>query len=64
MIEETELTINEEKTAIEFKVTMDTTISSVKEYEEISTTRIALCNKAAEKLGLQFHIIINGQQLI
>ena len=34
------------------------------EYFEIFMQRMILCRKAAEKLGLQFKLIINEQQLI
>jgi hypothetical protein len=34
------------------------------EYFEIFMQRMVLCRKAAEKLGLQFKLIINEQQLI
>ena len=34
------------------------------EYFEIFMQRMILCRKAAEKIGLQFKLIINEQQLI
>ena len=36
----------------------------VMDYFEIFMQRMILCRKAAEKLGLQFKLIINEQQLI
>ncbi|HNX13379.1 MAG TPA: HD domain-containing protein [Oscillospiraceae bacterium] len=56
--------INEEKTAVELKLTIDTGRFSAIEYFEIFLTRMLLCRKAAEKLGLEFHVIINGQRLV
>ena len=58
------LTINEEKTVIALGLTVDTRYGSVMEYFEIFLQRMVLCRKAAEKLNLQFELIINGQQLI
>ena len=58
------LKINEEKTIVELELTIDTKFGSVMDYFEIFMTRMILCRKAAEKLGLQFKLIINDQQLI
>ncbi len=58
------LKINEEKTIIKLKLTVDTQYGSVMDYFEIFMQRMILCRKAAEKLGLQFKLIINEQQLI
>lgn len=58
------LKINEDKTLVKLKLTIDTKYGSVMEYFEIFMQRMILCRKAAEKLGLQFKLIINEQQLI
>ena len=58
------LKINEEKNIIKLKLTVDTQYGSVMDYFEIFMQRMILCRKAAEKLGLQFKLIINEQQLI
>ena len=58
------LKINEEKTLVKLKLTVDTKFGSVMDYFEIFMGRMLLCRKAAEKLGLQFKLIINEQQLI
>ncbi len=58
------LKINEDKTLVKLKLTVDTKFGSVMEYFEIFMQRMLLCRKAAEKLGLQFKLIINEQQLI
>lgn len=58
------LKINEEKTIVKLKLTVDTKFGSVMDYFEIFMQRMLLCRKAAEKLGLQFKLIINEQQLI
>jgi len=58
------LKINEDKTLVKLKLTVDTKFGSVMDYFEIFMGRMLLCRKAAEKLGLQFKLIINEQQLI
>ena len=58
------LKINEEKTIVKLKLTIDTKYGSVMDYFEIFLHRMMLCRKAAERLGLQFKLIINEQQLI
>ena len=63
-VKESALTINESKTQVTLKLTVDTAFGSVMDYFEIFMQRMILCRKAAEKLGLQFKLIINEQQLI
>lgn len=63
-VTESNLKINDEKSIVTLKLTVDTEFGSVMDYFEIFLTRMILCRKAAEKLGLQFKLIINEQQLI
>ena len=56
--------INEDHTLIKLKLTIDTRYCSVMDYFEIFLNRMILCRKAAEKLGLEFRLIINEQQMI
>lgn len=63
-VTKTELKINSAKTIIKLKLSVDTRYGSVMEYFEIFLNRMILCRKAAEKLGLQFKLIINEQQLV
>jgi metal-dependent HD superfamily phosphatase/phosphodiesterase len=58
------LKINEEHTIIKLKLTVDTKYGSVMDYFEIFLGRMVMCRKAAEKINLQFKLIINEQQLI
>lgn len=58
------LSISDDKTRVELTLTIDTQLSSVMDYFEIFMGRMILCRKAAEKLGLQFKLVINEQQLI
>ena len=59
-----ELKINEAHTIIKLKLSVDTHVGSVMDYFEIFMNRMVLCRKAAERLGLQFKLMINEQQLI
>lgn len=58
------LKINEERTLIKLKLSVDTRYGSVMDYFEIFMQRMLLCRKAAETLGLQFKLMINEQQVI
>lgn len=49
---------------IELTLHVDTEMCAVMDYFEIFLNRMLLCRKAAEKLGLEFRLIINGQQLM
>ena len=59
-----ELTISDTKDKISLDIKIDTKYSSVMEYFEIFLGRMVLCRKAAERLGLVFHLYINGQRLL
>ena len=63
-VKKAQLKINEEHTLIKLKLFVDTKYGSVMDYFEIFMQRMILCRKAAEKLGLQFKLMINEQQLI
>ena len=63
-VKKSQLKINEEHTLIKLKLFVDTSYGSIMDYFEIFMQRMILCRKAAEKLGLQFKLMINEQQLI
>ncbi len=63
-VKRADMKINEAHTAITLRLSVDTRYGSVMDYFEIFLQRMVLCRKAAEKLGLQFRLTINGQQLI
>ena len=63
-VTKSELKINEAHTLIKLKLTVDNRFGSVMDYFEIFMGRMLMCRKAAEKLGLQFRLIINDQHLI
>lgn len=61
-VESSELIINGKDVTLE--LTIDTGISSLMDYFEIFLARMMLCRKAADKLGMTFRLVINGQQFI
>ena len=58
------LEFDEQHTSIRLILTVDTELGSVMEYLEIFMRRMLLCQKAAQALGLTFHLVINGQLLV
>ena len=58
------LSISPDRKTITLSLKIDTGISAVMDYFEIFLERMVLCRKAAEKLGLQFKLMINEQSLI
>lgn len=63
-VQKSALHIDGDKTVVTLELIVDTQYGSVMDYFEIFMGRMILCRKAAEKLGMQFKLIINGQQLI
>lgn len=58
------LSVSEAATFVKLELEIDTAISSVMDYFEIFLSRMIMCRKAAESLGLHFKLIINGQTLM
>jgi metal-dependent HD superfamily phosphatase/phosphodiesterase len=63
-VTDSDLAINDSKDEITLCITIDTQYSSVMDYFEIFMARMILCRKAAERLGLRFRLVINGQTLL
>ena len=63
-VTKSELKINEKKTNVKLKLTVDTHFSPVMNYFEIFMNRMILCRTAAEALGLDFKLIINEQIML
>ena len=63
-VKKTVLKINEERTNIKLKMHIDTKYGSIMDYFEIFLARMTLCRRAAQKLGLEFKLIINEQTLL
>lgn len=45
------------------RLTIDTSISSVLEYFEIFVSRMKLCSKASDYLGIRFRLYINNTEM-
>lgn len=56
--------ITEDKKKIVLELDLDTEISSVMDYFEIFMQRMLLCRRAAEKLDVQFSLVMNGQRVV
>lgn len=63
-VTESALRIDKEKKIITLTLSIDTKISAIMDYFEIFMARMILCRKAADRLGLQFKLSINHQQLL
>lgn len=63
-VEKYRLIVEPEEKVARLELTIDTKFSSVMDFFEIFMKRMMLCRRAAERLGLTFQLMINGQQLI
>lgn len=63
-VTDSKLEFSDDKSSIILKLEIDTTISPVIEYFEIFLTRMTMCRKAANYLGLKFKLEINGQSIL
>ena len=50
--------------AITLNITIETEICNVLEYFEIFLDRMLLCRRAATQLGVDFHLVVNGQKMM
>lgn len=53
-----------DESQIRLTLEIDTRYGSIMDYFEIFMQRMIMCRKAAETIGLQFKLVINGQTLI
>jgi len=58
------LNVDPERKTIALEIEIDTKVSSVMEYFEIFLTRMVVCRRAAEYLGMKFEVEINGYKLL
>jgi len=63
-VEKARTELSEDKKAVVLSLDIDHSISPVIDYFEIFTERMLLCRRAAEKLGLEFKLIVNGQKIL
>ena len=59
-----DLNINTAEKTVRLTLDIDTSVGSIMDYFEIFLSRMTLCRRAAEKLGLSFKLTINGQNFI
>ncbi len=63
-VQRSELKIDEDGKSILLKLSVDPHYGTVMDYFEIFMGRMLMCRNAAEKLGLQFRLEINDQELM
>ena len=63
-VEKASTKLSEDKKAVVLSLDIDIEISPVIAYFEIFLERMMLCRKACEKLGLEFTLVMNGQQVL
>ncbi|MBR4308679.1 MAG: HD domain-containing protein [Oscillospiraceae bacterium] len=63
-VTDSKLWISEDHSTVTLELKVDPEFSSVMDYFEIFLHRMVFCRKAAEKLGMQFKLLINDQSLI
>lgn len=61
---DTALDVDTEKREVRLSIKIDTEIGSIMDYFEIFLTRMIMCRKAAESLGVAFRLSINEQSFI
>ena len=63
-VEQSDVVLDAPEKVIKLVLTINTEVCAVMDYFEIFLQRMLLCRKAAEHLGLRFHLEINGQILL
>ena len=63
-VTDSRLALTEDGRRVELILDIDTAISPVMEYFEIFLGRMLLCRKAADRLGVEFGLVINSQKII
>ncbi|MDQ7843847.1 MAG: HD domain-containing protein [Armatimonadota bacterium] len=63
-VEHSFLRVDEKSKTVTLELTIDTTLSQVMEYFEIFLTRMVMCRRAAQFLGCEFKLQINGAKLL
>lgn len=63
-VEEAVLRVNGKELTITMDLVIDTNICPVMEYFEIFLTRMVMCRRAADFLGCEFELLINGAKLL
>lgn len=58
------LTVNRDRTLISLSLEIDTQISPIMEYFELFLSRMVISRRAAQALGSEFELVINGTKLL
>jgi len=58
------LTVNHDRTMISLHLEIDTQIAPIMEYFELFLQRMVMARRAAQVLGCQFELVINGTKLL
>ena len=63
-VEESDLSVSEDKKRAVLTLKIDPSISAVMDYFRIFIGRMEMSKHAAAALGLEFSLVINGQELL
>ncbi len=63
-VKNSRLAVSAEDKEIRLELEIESEYSSVMDYFEIFLERMILCRKAAERLGMKFRLLINGQKVL
>lgn len=58
------LIVNHERTLVSLSLEIDTAIAPIMEYFELFLSRMVMSRRAAERLGCEFELVINGTKLL
>jgi metal-dependent HD superfamily phosphatase/phosphodiesterase len=58
------VTVNHDRTIVSLHLEIDTEIASIMEYFELFLDRMVMSRRAAQVLGCQFELVINGTKLL
>jgi len=58
------ITVNHDRTIVSFHLDIDTEISPIMEYFELFLDRMVMSRRAAQVLGCEFELMINGTKLL
>ncbi|MDP4094696.1 MAG: HD domain-containing protein [Bacillota bacterium] len=63
-VESSDISVHQEEKSVLLELRIDTNICPVMDYFEIFLTRMTMCRRAANYLGLNFQLIINNSRLL
>ncbi|MCJ7822691.1 MAG: phosphohydrolase, partial [Armatimonadetes bacterium] len=58
------ITVNHDRTIVSFHLDIDTEIAPIMEYFELFLDRMVMSRRAAQVLGCEFELMINGTKLL